>query len=132
MAEVFEPNTNIINNRSHPVSKYGSPIAIPPSPVPTQRSFELGDDNDATKTLQPPLLPKSTSTPRRNIDLIMRDIEHDVGAGRPKKDEKEGVERKRSNRGVQYYDEVFGARQSPKIPQTAGICVEFKTNLEVS
>ncbi|KAI5856924.1 hypothetical protein BZA05DRAFT_161968 [Tricharina praecox] len=134
MSKLLDPNAGI-NSHPHPGSKYGPAITIPPSPAPTTRSFEVGDDDDLIKPLQPqsPTLkptqnPTPAQKPKQNIDLIMRDIEHDVAGCTSPKNGK-GSASGKPNKGVQYYDEVFGVRQSPKIPQTAGICVEFKTNM---
>jgi hypothetical protein len=80
-------------------------INAPPSPAPTMLSFKQGDDVDS-RSSPPPALNKKSS--------------------------KGNIARKRSSKGADYYGEVFGVRQAPVIPRTAGMCVELKTNVIVS
>jgi hypothetical protein len=82
-------------------------INAPPSPAPTMLSFKQGDDVDSSSTAPAPLA----------LD---------------KKPSKGNIARKRSSKGADYYGEVFGVRQAPVIPRTAGMCVELKTNVIVS
>lgn len=84
--------------------------AVPPSPAPTMQSFRRGDDAPKMRDVgrDTPAAPRATSTAKRDL-------------GRKK------------SRGAGYYGEVFSVRETePKVPKTAGIIAELRTNVIVS
>ncbi|KAA8911631.1 Tautomerase/MIF superfamily [Sphaerosporella brunnea] len=96
--------------------RLGTGITAPPSPAPTMNSFVMGDDQDQ--------MPKSQAAPQR-----INTVAQESSTGPNKKAAKVNISRKCSVKGADYYGEVFGVRQVPVVPKTAGVCVELKTNV---
>ncbi|PWW80050.1 Tautomerase/MIF [Tuber magnatum] len=97
----------------------------PPSPAPTNMSFNQGDDRDVTRRSE------STRSPTA-IHFITREIERDTPAtgGLSKKSSKGDFGRKKSAKGASYYGEVFAVRESgPVVPKSSAVWVELRTNV---